>query len=232
MASGLSRGRDLDTTGVEIPRAAIPALPDDLLARPEAGFVDPREWFLSKERALEIEIGSGKGTFLLNAARAHPDVNFLGIEVAREFFAYAADRVRRAGLSNVRMLCGDAGDFLRWRCPAGIARVIHLYYSDPWPKARHHKNRVVQDEFLRQAWRVMTPGGELRMVTDHAELWAWYQMHFARVTAAENGNRPHFEQRPFVAPEWTGEDQTIGTNYERKTRAEGRAPNAAVLRKW
>ncbi|MGQ0627563.1 MAG: tRNA (guanosine(46)-N7)-methyltransferase TrmB [Phycisphaerales bacterium] len=229
MSFGLSRGRDLDTSGVEVERSSLPPLPDDILSRPEGGFVDLRSWFNEPGRPLEIEIGSGKGTFLLNAARESQEVNLFGMEYAREFFVYAADRVRRAGLRNVRMMCVDATEFIRWRCPSAMVSVIHLYYSDPWPKSRHHKNRVVQDEFLRQAWRVLAPGGELRVVTDHVELWAWDLEHFARVTVPGPGAL--FEMRPFEPPGWADGDEVIGTNYERKTRAAGREPNSAVLRK-
>lgn len=166
---------------------------------PRAGWVDPRAWFSDPSRPLEIEIGSGKGTFLIQHAEHHPETNFLGIEWAREFYEYAADRVRRrreglldeeagpdalddppaGALSNVRMLNTDASQFLRWRTPDRTLRVIHLYFSDPWPKTKHHRRRVVQDQFLADAARILIPGGELRIVTDHDELWAWDSAHFA-----------------------------------------------------
>jgi tRNA (guanine-N7-)-methyltransferase len=202
-------------------------------------------------------------------------VNFLGIEWAREFYLYAADRVRRAGLKNVRMLRADATEFLRWRCPGGIVSVIHLYFSDPWPKKKHHKNRVVQDRFLAEVWRVLkserarergnegglgiadlglqmgatpalnprsasadTPSwGELRVVTDHEELWEWDMEHFRRWTSMDvpaagwkGTGQPPFELVPFTPPAWVGEGQLVGTNYERKMCV-GREPFAGVLRK-
>ena len=230
MSFGLSRGRELDTAPgvVALSEQELGPLPDSVISDPLAGRIDPRTFFSRPERPFEIEIGSGKGTFLLNHAAEHPDVNFLGIEWAREFFEYAADRIRRRGLVNVRMLRADATEFIRWRVPDGIVRAIHLYYSDPWPKTRHHKNRVVQDAFLAEAHRVLAPGGELRVVTDHEELWDWCQAHFARVTGPAGGS---FELREFAPPTWVEGDELVGTNYERKTRAEGRPPRAAVLRK-
>ncbi len=199
MSFGLGRGRPLDTAPGEVGIAAheLPPLPDEVVRNPRAGWIDPRQWFAHPDRPLEIEIGSGKGTFLIQQAERQPDTNFLGIEWAREFYEYAADRVRRrrtghaddeqgrdaldhAGapatpsvLRNVRMLHTDASEFLRWRTPDAIVRVIHLYFSDPWPKSKHHRRRVVQDRFLFEAARVLVPGGELRIVTDHDELWAW-----------------------------------------------------------
>jgi tRNA (guanine-N7-)-methyltransferase len=226
MSFGLGRGRQLDDAPgvIGVSRDELPPMPDEAIADPTLARVDPRRWFNDPARPLEIEIGSGKGSFLLGHAAANPGTNLLGIEWAREFYLYAADRLRRRGLPNVRMLHADATEFIRWRCPDSLATVIHLYYSDPWPKARHHKNRVIQDRFLADARRVLTPGGELRVVTDHPDLWDWCEAHFARAAAAGG-----WERRAFVAPEWTDDDQVVGTNYERKTRAAGREPRACVM---
>lgn len=241
MSFGLGHGRELDDAPgvVGVSAEELPPLPDAILHDPLAGRVDPRAWFPDPANPLEIEIGCGKGTFLLAESAANPGTNYLGIERAREFYLYAADRVRRRGLRNVRMLRADAGEFLRWRCPDAFVRVIHLYYSDPWPKKRHHKNRVVQDGFLAQVHRVLLPGGELRLVTDHPELWEWYEGFIERWTkAGEQDVRrmtgcepPVFERIPFTPPTWVDEDEVVGTNYERKTRAAGRPPNACALRK-
>lgn len=216
-------------------------LPDGIGSDPDAARVDVRVWFAHPERPLEIEIGSGKGTFLLQQAQSEPGTNFLGVEWAGEFYAYTADRVRRAGLANVRVLNADATEFLHWRVPGGIVRVLHLYFSDPWPKKRHHRRRVVQDRFLADAWRVLEPGGELRIVTDHDEYWAWMREHFARWTAPGGAGVPEgiaaaaggapFELLPFGGAPSAGEGELVGTNFERKYRREGRPFNAATLRK-
>ncbi len=182
MSFGLGHDRDLDDAPgrVGVSPEELPALPDAIATDPKAGRLDPRRWFPDPARPFEIEIGSGKGSFLLQHGGANRGTNLLGIEWAREFYLYTADRVRRAGLENVRVLHGDGSEFLKWRVPDGIVRVIHLYFSDPWPKSRHHKRRVVQDAFLREVWRVLEPGGELRIVTDHEEYWAWMEEHFGR----------------------------------------------------
>lgn len=186
MSFGLGHGRPLDPAPgvVAISQDELGTLPDDILTNPDAGRTDPRQWFPHPDRRFELEIGSGKGTFLVQQAELEPDTNFLGIEWAGEFCSYAADRIRRrreadGSFMHVRLLRADATEFLRWRCPPAICSVIHLYFSDPWPKARHHKNRVVQHRFLLDAWRALIPGGELRIVTDHDDLWAWDEAHFA-----------------------------------------------------
>jgi tRNA (guanine-N7-)-methyltransferase len=228
MSFGLARGRQLDPTGVMLMSEELPPLPDDIIQNPDAGRLDPRAWFPHPERRLEIEIGSGKGTFLVQQASLTPETNYLGIEWAREFALYAADRIRRNNLPNVRILNTDAAEFLHWRVPDGIAAVVHLYFPDPWPKTRHHRRRIVQERFLRDVHRVLTPGGELRVVTDHDDYWQWMQREFERVTI---GPQPLFEVLPFERPGSAREGELVGTNFERKYRREGRPFNAAVLRR-
>jgi tRNA (guanine-N7-)-methyltransferase len=245
MSFGLSRGKVLDVAAgvVGVTADELGPLPDEIMSDPEAGWIEPRAWFGDRAaQPLEIEIGSGKGSFLLQQAAREPDVNYLGIEWAGEFYAYTADRLRRSGLTNVRMLNADATEFLRWRCPSAIARVIHLYFSDPWPKRRHHKKRVVQDAFMADAHRVITPGGELRIVTDHDDYWAWMEDVFARWTGESEQGEPNeseavhetrgsFKRLPFESPQSAGEGEIVGTNFERKYRREGRPFHACVLRK-
>jgi tRNA (guanine-N7-)-methyltransferase len=247
MSSSLGHGRELDdapgvigVTRPPSPDPELPTLPPDALTNPAAAVIDPRRWFLHPTHRFEIEIGCGKGTFLVNQAAAAPETNYLGIEWAHEFYLYTADRIRRRQLTNVRLLNADATDFLQWRVPSGIVSVIHLYFSDPWPKKKHHRRRVIQDAFLAQAHRVLTPHGELRIVTDHDDYWAWMQEYFARwcmdsdgVTErrSNEGNTTHFERLAFTPPPWVGEDQLVGTNYERKFKREDRQAHATVLKK-
>lgn len=241
MSFGLGHGRKLDDAPgvIGVTSAELPPLPDNILTHPDAGRIDPRHWFANPDRPFEIEIGTGKGGFLLQEAAANPEVNYLGFEYAREFYLYTADRVRRRGLANVRMLHANASAFLRWRCPSNLCRVVHLYFSDPWPKSRHHKNRVVQDRFLAEVFRVLLPNGQLRLVTDHEELWAWYQEHIDRWTGSwpipqelqqvcGTPGSGAFELHPFAPPIWAEEGETVGTNYERKMCVEA-PPHSCVL---
>lgn len=254
MSFGLGHGRPLDPAPgvVAISQEELGTLPDDIMTNPDAGRIDPREWFPNPQHRFELEIGSGKGTFLAQQAELEPETNFLGIEWAGEFCNYAADRVRRkreadGSFMHVRLLRADATEFLRWRCPAEICSVIHLYFSDPWPKRKHHKNRVVQHRFLLDAWKALKPGGELRVVTDHDDLWAWDEMHFEPWTTAcglASADLPAdvlreidalpsqpYERLAFDRPESAKEGELVGTNFERKFREEGRSFNAGVLRK-
>ncbi|MCC6661784.1 MAG: tRNA (guanosine(46)-N7)-methyltransferase TrmB [Phycisphaerales bacterium] len=228
MSFGLRRGRTLDPGAVAAP--PFPPLPEHGL--PGSARLDPRAWFPEPGSPLEIEVGSGKGTFLLARAAARPGVNLLGFEWAREFCDYAADRCRRAGLTNVRLVNGDATEFLHWRCPDAAASVVHLYFPDPWPKKRHHKRRSVTPRFLADVHRVLVPGGELRVVTDHDGYWSWMEERFAQVT----GDAASFVRMPFEGGEdggrgpGGGEGELVGTNFERKYRHQGRPFHATVLK--
>jgi len=109
--------------------------------------------------------------------------------------------------------------------------VIHLYFPDPWPKSRHHKRRMVSDRFMGEAQRSLAPGGQLRVVTDHDDYWAWMEEHFARWTAPREGGAAPFERMEFDRPASAGEGEVVGTNFERKYRREGRPFHAATLRR-
>jgi tRNA (guanine-N7-)-methyltransferase len=233
-----SHAQGVQVPGVLIEHDELPPLPDTIGSDPRAGFLDPRAWFIDPTRPLEIEVGSGKGTFLVQEAGGtdRRSSNFLGIEWAREYAEYAADRIQRHGLTNVRILHTDAGEFLRWRTPDAIATVIHLYFPDPWPKNRHHRRRMFQDRFLIDARRILIPAGELRVVTDHEDYWAWMQEHaapwFAPLPAGASPETPGgFERREFNPPVSAAEGELVGTNFERKYRREGRPFHAMVLRR-
>ena len=214
MSLGLARGRKLELGGFGIESRNLPPF--------ERGRIDPRAWFESPGNRFEIEIGTGKGTFLVQQAPRSPESNYLGIEWTGEFFRYAADRMRRRGVHNVRILHADATEFIRFWCADRVASVIHLYFSDPWPKKRHHKRRVIQDRTLVECHRVLAPGGELRLVTDHDDLWSWYLDHAARHVEL-------FDRRGFASPDSAVEGEFVGTNYERKFAREGRPFHAMTL---
>ena len=164
-------------------------------------------------RPVEVEIGTGKGTFLLARAAARPELNFLGLEWARAYCHYAADRFRRAGLANVRMLRADAAHFFRACLPDASIWRVHVYFPDPWPKRRHHRRRLIQPRFLNDVRRTLRPGGQLVVVTDHQEYFA----HIRRVLQATAG----FARIGF--PRMTGDPaELVGTNFERKYIARGR----------
>src|SRR5437763_1213823 len=162
---------------------------------------------------VELEIGMGKGTFLTEQAKARPEVNFFGIEWAKWFWRSASDRLRRNGCMNARTVRAEASFFLTEFVPAGSLAVLHIYFPDPWPKARHHKRRLIQAKFMPLVERVLGPGGRVQIVTDHQE-------YFEQIEAVVK--RSKLQVIDYNRPGSAGEGEFVGTNFERKYRREGR----------
>src|SRR5205807_7068201 len=101
----------------------------------------PLDWraVFGNDHPVEIEVGFGKGLFLLNAATARPDVNFAGIEIERKYQLFTATRLAVRKLGNVRVACADARLALRDHVPGASVQAVHVYFPDPWWKKRHHK---------------------------------------------------------------------------------------------
>ena len=173
----------------------------------------------SREAPLEIEVGSGKGTFLVNQAKGHPDVNYLGIEWANKYYKYAVDRIRRWKLVNVRVVRADARDFIGHCVAAGAVRALHVYFPDPWPKKRHHKRRFFTPANIRQALRCLAGGGQLRTATDHAE----YFQQIRAVLLEDEEIAQQVQQIDFLPVDAADEGEWVGSNFERKYVKEGRA---------
>lgn len=175
------------------------------------------------DHPVEVEIGVGKAGFLLRRAQARPDLNLLGIEWANEFYRYALDRMRRWGVSNVRLVRTDASYFMRVQCPRASLAALHVYHPDPWPKTRHHKRRLFQPAFVAAVAQCLRPGGRLAVQTDHAE-------YFEIIRGLVLG-RPEFEQVPFDDPEFGVEAAGVRTNFEIKYDREGRAMHRLAARR-
>ncbi|MCC7352047.1 MAG: tRNA (guanosine(46)-N7)-methyltransferase TrmB [Phycisphaerales bacterium] len=176
----------------------------------------PLDWrtLFGNDHPIEIEIGMGKGTFLTEQAKARPQTNFLGIEWARWFWRYASDRLRRNQCLNARTVRAEASFFLTEFVPTESIAVLHVYFPDPWPKARHHKRRLLQDKFMPVVQRILIPGGRLQVVTDH-------QGYFEEnIEPAVRGSALTIVD--YNRPGSAGEGEFVGTNFERKYRREGR----------
>lgn len=117
----------------------------------------------------EIEVGFGKGLFLLENALARPETNFVGIEISRKYQLFTATRMAKRNLTNVRLAKADARAFLTDHVRTGSLAAIHAYFPDPWWKKRHLKRRLFTPEFVGQCERVLWPGGFLSIATDVQE---------------------------------------------------------------
>ena len=185
--------------------------------------LDPRALFGDEERQapVEVEIGSGKGSFLVAESELRPDTLFVGIERARRYWLYAADRLRRRERPNARIVRGDAREVLE-AMPEGSVSGLHMYFPDPWPKRRHaHRRLLIQPEFLTACERVLAAGAPLRVVTDDPD-------YFDQIEAALAA-RPKLARSRYEPPASANEGELAGSNFERKYRLEGRRIQAALV---
>ena len=173
---------------------------------------------------VHVEIGSGKGTFLVHQAGAQPTVDFLGIEWARKYYRYAVDRIGRWGLTNVRIMRTNAVTFLAESVPEASVECFHIYFPDPWPKQRHHKRRFVQASTMDLLARCLKVGGEVRLATDHAG-------YFEQMEAVAAGCPSTFDKIGFTRPAGAEDGELTGTNFERKYIRDQRTIRTLALRK-
>lgn len=113
-----------------------------------------------------LEIGFGNGANLVALARAHPERNYLGVEVHRPGVGRLLLALEQEGLGNVRVVCHDAVEVLERQIAAASLAEILILFPDPWPKKRHHKRRLIQRPFAEVLARHLVPGGRLRLATD------------------------------------------------------------------
>jgi tRNA (guanine-N7-)-methyltransferase len=185
----------------------------------------------SNGRPVELEVGFGKGLFLLNACQACPEVNFLGIEILRKYQLYAATRFAKRGLKNVRLVKADAREFLRDHVPDESFQAIHVYFPDPWWKKRHLKRKLFTADFAVQCERTLQRRGRLYVITDVDDYFAviteLLQQH-TRLNLLPPGADA---TRLAFNPKEPAHDLDYLTNFERKFRKEGRAIYRGVYEK-
>ncbi len=178
------------------------------------GPLDPTTLF-SRHNPVELEIGTGKGMFLASATSSTPDRNFLGIEVRVGYARMAASRLAALKTTNGIVLHGDAMHLVRHVLPNASLSGLHVYFPDPWWKARHRKRRILNPEFLQHAGRIMQSGSQLHIWTDveeyfnEAVLVVNNTLLFSKASkepagGLENTYRTHFERRTLLAgdPVW------------------------------
>jgi tRNA (guanine-N7-)-methyltransferase len=158
----------------------------------------------------EVEIGFGKGRYLVRRCEEDPDRRFLGVELAAEYWGHFVERARRRGLRNWVAVRGEALYLLSSVLPRGFAAAVHVYFPDPWPKSRHHKRRLFDPQTVDLVIGLLRPGGRLFFATDFLE----YGEAVREILEGYPGIRVERRDR--------GWDEGPRTNYEAKYIAEGR----------
>lgn len=198
----------------------IATQPFNILPRPamQGEFV-PEDYFKQLDvselrrngRPLEVDLGCGDGTFLMEMAREFPERDFLGVERLLGRVRKVCRKITRRHLDNARVLRLDSRYVVEWLLPEAEVSRIHLLCPDPWPKLRHNRRRLLQTSFLDATLRVLEPGGEFLFMTDHEEYFQW-----ARGKVEEFGK--------FEIPEWA-EDSFFypKTDFQQQWESEGKS---------
>jgi tRNA (guanine-N7-)-methyltransferase len=156
----------------------------------------------ARRQLLEIELGSGDGSFLAQYAALHPGHNFIGVERLLGRLRKLERKGQRLGLANLRVVRIEAAYFLEWLLPPQSIHALHVYFPDPWPKRKHHKHRLVNERFPQLAGQILAAGGAVYLRTDDAD-------YFSRMKAV-------FGVCPFFAEIATPEDVAgVLTDFER-----------------
>jgi tRNA (guanine-N7-)-methyltransferase len=129
------------------------------------GFLNLKNVF-NRTAPVVLEIGSGMGETTAEIAAAHPETDFIAVEVHGPGVGSLLRRIHDKGIANLRVIRHDAVEVLERMIPDGALAGIHLFFPDPWPKKRHHKRRLVQPAFAALAARKLGPGGYLHAATD------------------------------------------------------------------
>lgn len=128
--------------------------------------------FLCSDNPIHLEIGMGKGRFLMDLAALHPDISYIGVERYTSVLLRAVQKMDGLQLPNVRFLCEDARNLPEIFGP-GEAAHIYLNFSDPWPKDRHAKRRLTSREFLARYERFLAKNGQLEFKSDNQDLFSF-----------------------------------------------------------
>jgi tRNA (guanine-N7-)-methyltransferase len=178
---------------------------------------------------LEIDLGCGDGSFLIEMAQHYPERNFLGIERLLGRVRGVCKRIQELGLTNVMVLRLESQYALEYLlAPASVSR-LHLLCPDPWPKARHHKRRLVQQEFLRIIQKALNPGGEFLFKTDHPQYFEWVIDQIAEFNEVN-------PQKPLTKTSWPDEKDKGSffypkTDFQRLWEGKGKTMKKTKLKK-
>ncbi len=165
------------------------------------------------DHPVEVEIGCGKGRFLIARSEREPGMNFLGIDWAAKWMGVAHKRGSKRNLANLKFVRGEAAMILEQIVPQSVS-AFHIYFPDPWPKRRHHRRRFVTAKTLARIHELLLPGGLLEIATDDADYYGWMKNALVESRIQWAGRRETVNQR-IAYPE-------LKTSYELKFEAEKR----------
>lgn len=192
-----------------------PSLGREVAELATQGPVDLAGWF-GRAAPVTLEIGPGMGETTAALAEAEPEVNYLAVDVYQPGLAQLMMRAEAAGLTNLRLMRGNAVVLLEDHLPEGSLSCVRIFYPDPWPKKKHHKRRLVQPPLVAVVASRLAPGGTLHLATD----WEHYAEYMLAVCSAEPRLRNRHADEPggwAPRPPWRPL-----TKFESRAEEEGR----------
>jgi tRNA (guanine-N7-)-methyltransferase len=142
------------------------------------------------DQPLEVELGCGDASFLVEYARRHPQINFIGVERLLGRLQKLDRKGRRNGLTNLRGVRIESAYFLQYLLPPQSVSALHVYFPDPWPKKKHHRHRIINETFPALARNALQPNGTVFLRTDHAEYFQQMNEVFAASKDFEKTETP------------------------------------------
>jgi len=164
------------------------------------------------DNEIHIEVGTGKGKFLTEMARLHPNINYIGIEAYTSVIVDALDRLIEAELPNLKLLNVNANKLEEFFAPGEVSR-IYLNFSDPWPKNKHAKRRLTHENFLKMYENVLVDAGEIHFKTDNQGLF-----EFSLVSFSQYGLKLNDISLDLHSSDFEG---NVMTEYEEKFSSKG-----------
>lgn len=143
-----------------------------------------------QSQPLEVELGCGDASFLVEYARQNPKINFIGVERLLGRISKLDKKGRRAGLQNLRGVRIESSYFLKFLLPKNSADALHVYFPDPWPKKKHRRHRLINEDFPALARAALAPGGKVFLRTDDADYFAQMKEVFAASKAFQKVETP------------------------------------------
>jgi len=180
-------------------------VPEDYYAR-----LEPSDIF-DNDQPLEVDLGAGDGSYTLALAEHYPERNFLAVERLLGRVQKICRRSKEMSLTNLKVLRLESAYTAEWLLPRHSVSRLHLVCPDPWPKAKHHRRRMIQNEFLETVTNLLVPGGIFIFKTDHEEYFEWAEEYVEAFSKLQTTPFPeeNFDPKSDFQLQWEAEGKSL-----------------------
>ncbi|WP_165005429.1 MULTISPECIES: tRNA (guanosine(46)-N7)-methyltransferase TrmB [unclassified Enterococcus] len=213
-----------------------PGAAEMLAAHPNFVISEPTEWkgkwkeLFGNDHPIHIEIGMGKGQFITGMAKAHPEINYIGVEMQVSVVSIALDKLIECPLPNLKLLHVDGSALTEYFADSEIDQ-IYLNFSDPWPKKRHEKRRLTYKTFLAVDEQILRPEGEIHFKTDNQGLFEYSLASFSQYGLILQQVWLDLHQSDFEGNIMTEYEEKFSSRGQRIYRVEAKFPDKTKKKK-